>query len=122
MGLTICNSYTAPLSVVIMFWSPDTCGGEGDNWQMMGWYNFDPGTCGVVYENDLEDLNRYWYYYALAEDGAFWAGSLGGTSVPKDAFDLCWGAGIAADENSQGVSFRELDIDGSDDFTLSLTP
>lgn len=122
MGLTICNQYGAPLSVGIMFWSPDTCGGDGGNWQVMGWYNFDPGTCGVVYDNDLEDVNRYWYYYALAEDGAFWAGNIGITEVPVAAFNICWLLGSVTEEgeNSQGVGFRELDVNGNDDVTLNL--
>lgn len=85
----------------------------------MGWYNFDPGTCGVVYENDLEDLNRYWYYYAQAVDGEFWAGAIGETVVPSDAFDMCWGTPTTNDD-SVGVAFRELDVNSYDDFTLSL--
>ena len=36
--LAFCNSYTERLWVAYMFWSPDACGGEGGNWQTIGWF------------------------------------------------------------------------------------
>jgi uncharacterized membrane protein len=74
MSLVLCNSYSSAISTAIMFYSPDTCSGEGANFEMMGWWNLDPGSCATVYGNDLEDLNRYWFYYAMAGDGAVWSG------------------------------------------------
>jgi uncharacterized membrane protein len=121
MGLTITNQYSASLSAAIMFWSPDTCSGEGGDWQMMGWWNIDPGGSAFVYANDLEDLNRYWYYYAYSSDGARWAGDGSWVrSVPTAAFNQCFGAGVVGD--TEEVDFRQLDIDGNDDWTLNLTP
>lgn len=123
MGLTLCNSYPKLISTAIMFWSPDTCGGEGDNFQMIGWWNIAPGACAFVYANDLEDLNRYWYYYAEAEDGAVWAGPYG-ASVPLAAFNQCYGIGVIIENGNESVSigFRELDIGDNDDYTLTFTP
>ena len=32
-----------------MFYSPDTCGGEGGDWQTIGWYAAAPGQYTTVY-------------------------------------------------------------------------
>ncbi len=122
MALTLCNGYPTPISTAIMFYSPDTCGGEG-NFQMAGWWNIDPGTCALVYADDLEDLNRYWYYYADAEDGAVWSGPYG-ASVPFYAFNQCYGIGVIIENNHEEVAigFRELDIGDNDDYTLTFVP
>jgi uncharacterized membrane protein len=116
MGLTLCNSYSQPISTAIMFFSPDTCGGEGENFEMMGWWNLAPGSCALVFANDLEDLNRFWYYFAHARDGTVWAGPWG-ASVPAEAFDQCFGIGISTGES---IGFRELDVGDNDDFTLTF--
>jgi len=121
MGLTFHNQYTAPLSVAIMFLSPDTCSGEGEGWEMMGWWNINPGDSALVYANDLEDLNRYWYYYAHASDGTRWAGNGEWVrSVPQAVFDQCFGLGVTGE--TEQVDFRQLDIDSNDNYTLNLTP
>jgi uncharacterized membrane protein len=122
MGLVICNSYTASISTAIMFYSPDTCGGEGGNYQMIGWYNFDPGTCGTVYENDLEDAGWWWGIYGQADDGMVWAGPYG-ASVPLAAFNQCYGI-QAVNEEGDGftaIGFREFDFGGIDDATVNFT-
>jgi uncharacterized membrane protein len=120
MGLTLCNNYSQLISTAIMFYSPDTCGAEGGDFEMMGWWSLNPGSCALVYANDLEDLNQYWYYYAIAEDGTEWSGPFP-NSVPKAAFDQCWGLGIGGDPNDfTRVAFRELDIGDNDDYTLTF--
>jgi len=123
MGLTLCNGYPFLISTAICFYSPDKCGGEGDNFEMMGWWNIAPGSCALVYGDDLEDLNRYWYYYAEAEDGAVWSGPYG-ASVPIFAFDQCYGIGVVIENGNESVEigFRELDIDSYDDYTLTFVP
>src|SRR5947207_15600157 len=118
MGLTFCNNYRTTIYTAISFWSDEDCGGEGGNWQNMGWYVLAPGSCGLVYANDLEDLNRYWYYYAEADDGAVWAGEYP-TRVTDAAFNLCDGIGST---DQRIVGFRELDIGDNDGYTLSFTP
>ena len=60
--LAFCNSYPERLWVAYMFWSPNDCGGEGGDWQTIGWFPIEPGACVTVYANDLDDVNnRYWY-------------------------------------------------------------
>ena len=124
MGLRLCNGYTSRISTVIMFYSPETCGEEGDDFEMMGWWNLDPGMCALVYANDLADLNRFWYVHANSPDGAFWAGPFN-ASVPTDrGFSQCFGLGVdtAGDSIIQEIGFREIDIGDSDDLTLTFTP
>jgi uncharacterized membrane protein len=102
-----------------MFYSPESCGGDGGNFEMMGWWRIEPGTCARVFNNDLADLNRFWYIYADADDGAVWAGPFQ-RSVPFEAFggdQWCWGA------NAGGpivIGYRELDIGDSDEHTATF--
>jgi len=117
MGLRIANGYHARVATAIMFYSPQTCGGEGKNFQLIGWWNIDPGGSALVYANNLDDVNRYWYYHAHATDGAFWAGQWS-YPCPPQAFNRCWGVGVS-DGISRGL--RQLDIGSNDNYTLTLT-
>lgn len=123
MGFTLCNSYPSAVWTAIMFYSPETCGGEGGDFEMMGWWRIEPGACALVYANDLEDVNRYWYYFAHAADQAVWAGPFG-ANVPRTAFggdQWCWGDQKVSVSDIERIGFRELDIGGNDDYTLTLT-
>jgi hypothetical protein len=44
MGLVLCNSYPTTIWTSIMFYSPETCGGDGDDFEMMGWWGLTPGS------------------------------------------------------------------------------
>ncbi len=116
MGLTFCNSYHRRIWTMISFYSPERC--ADDPWQEMGWFAVDPGTCSLVYANDLADLNQYWYYFAESDDGAFWAGPFT-ASVTVAPFDKCH-VGSTADDRQIGM--RELDIGDNDDYTLTFVP
>jgi uncharacterized membrane protein len=124
MGLTICSSYPATVWTAIMFRSPETCGGEGGDFEMMGWWRIEPGSCALVYANDLADVNRYWYYFAHATDGAFWAGPFG-ASVPRSAFgggQACWGVQhTTVGSQFESIGFRQFDVGDSGDATITLT-
>lgn len=117
MTLTFCNGYTATISTAFCFYSPGNCGGEGENFEMMGWWDIEPGACSVVSGDDLRKVNRYWYYYAFATDGTVWSGPYG-AAVPYAAFDQCYGVGVVND--TVEIGFRELDIDSYDDWTLTF--
>ena len=123
MGLRLCNGYTRRISTVIMFYAPEECGGEGGEFLMRGWWNIDPGTCVLVHGEDLEDVNRFWYVFADAPDGTFWAGPFGAT-VPTDMpFDQCFGTGVGGASSAfQSIGFREIDIGDAEDLTLTFTP
>jgi uncharacterized membrane protein len=104
-----------------MFHSPDTCGGEGGDYQMIGWYKVDPGTCRTVYENDLDDAGWWWGIYGQAVDGEFWAGPYD-ASVPLAAFNECWGLQVVDDEDDYtSIGFREFNFGGIDDATVNFT-
>jgi uncharacterized membrane protein len=122
MGLTLCNSYPKGIWTSIMFYSPETCGGDGGEFEMMGWWRVNPGSCVLVYANDLEDVNQFWYYYAEADDGAFWAGPFG-ASVPFKAFGgHNWCYGTQSTTTDAHIGYRELDIGDNDDYTLTFVP
>jgi uncharacterized membrane protein len=124
MGLTLCNSYTTTIWTSIMFYSPETCGGDGGDFEMMGWWRIEPGSCALVYANDLEDVNQFWYYFAHAADGAFWAGPFA-ANVPRGPFgggQACWGSQKVAGSNFEQIGYRELDIGSSDNYTLTFVP
>jgi uncharacterized membrane protein len=63
-------------------------------------------------------VNRYWYYYAEATDGAKWSGDFP-TYVNNEAFDHC-----DSPPNSSMIvlGFRELDVGDADNYTLTFTP
>jgi uncharacterized membrane protein len=105
-----------------MFYSPETCGGDGGDFEMMGWWKIEPNSCALVFANDLEDVNQFWYYFAHAADGAFWAGPWG-ANVPRHAFggdQACWGSQKNAGTEFERIGYRELDIGDNDDYTLTF--
>ena len=61
----------------------------------------------------VSNVNRYWYYFAVADDGREFP-----TWVKDpDVFDLC--DGLATTALTQH-GFRELDIGDSDNYTLTF--
>jgi uncharacterized membrane protein len=117
--LRFCNSHNEDVWVAYMFHSTDACGGEGKDWQAIGWFHITPGSCVTVYANDLDDVhNRYWYYYAENASRTFvWAGPVN-VYVTDEAFNHCLGIGTST---SRIVGFRVFDVGDNDDFTMTLT-
>ena len=115
--LKICNSHPAGIWAAISFHSPEACGGEGGDWQSIGWYRVESGACTVVYGNDLADVNRFWYYYAESDDGRVWKGDYNTYVKDPDSFNICEGIGSTAYTT---VGFRQIDVGDSDNFTLTL--
>ena len=118
--LAFCNHTSEQLWVAYMFYSPGDCGGEGGNWQTIGWFEMNPGACTTVYGNSLGDVhNRYWYYYAEnAGASIVWAGPVN-VYVPDTAFNHCYAIG---DTVSRIVGYRLLDVGDNDDYTVNLIP
>ena len=116
--LAFCNSFTEDVWVAYMFYSPDTCGGEGQNWQTIGWFRASPGQCTTVYGNSLGDVNnRYWYFYAQNASGsAKWSGPID-VDVTNEAFNHCYGIG---NTQSWVAGYRLLDVGDYDNFTVTL--
>lgn len=65
------NSYSQKLYVAYMRRDFDCLADCGEPWNVLGWINLDPGE--VEYRPNPTN-NQWYYYYAEAADGAFWAG------------------------------------------------
>lgn len=116
-----CNQYSSELWVAIVRYTPNCYDGNdylGD-WTKEGWWHLNPGECKIVDGDDLEDVNRYYYYYAEAADGNYWAGPIPVAYIPQEAFNLCIDTGV---EPSRELGFRELDIGDYDNYTINLVP
>ena len=97
---------------------PTDCEDWGLEWHNIGWYRVDPGSCAVVYANDLDDVgNRYWYVYAEAEDGTTWDGDFPTQVHPLEAFNVCDGEGWTY---LAYRGFRQLDVGNHEKFTATF--
>jgi uncharacterized membrane protein len=120
--LKFCNKYKTGVWVSIMYYEPGCS--DGGDWVKKGWWRLTPGQCKVAYGGDLDDLNRYFCFYADADDGAVWAGPYK-RFVPFQAFAWCeWIACSHSDGSPCGFTagFRLLDINSHDNFTVNLVP
>jgi hypothetical protein len=102
------NSYDKKLFVAYMrrdFNCQSECGAP---WDVLGWIGLDPGET----ETRANPTNNQWfYYYAEAVDGAFWAGPFV-ANVSNNKFEKCACLGVIVSEGPQpyyDVGMRELD-------------
>ncbi len=112
--LTVVNGYSQTISVAIWYYHPNCP--DGGDWAKKGWWVIPPGQRRVPYGGSLRSLNRYWTYHAHAADGTNWSGPYV-SACPPHAFDWCLNT---ANTQSQSRGFRLLDINGYDNFTLTL--
>jgi uncharacterized membrane protein len=118
--LKFCNNYTADVWVCIVWYHPN-CSDNGDlsgNWQKKGWWHIAPGQCKVASAEKLTNINRYWYYYAEAADGSYWAGDHGPMNVPDEAFSMCEKTASSQDRT---VGLREIDVGDNQDYQINLS-
>ena len=63
-------------TVSVVFSGLDT--GCSPVWSKVGWWTALPGQTVTVYTGDVASVNRYWYYFAVADDSGdiigTWAG------------------------------------------------
>jgi uncharacterized membrane protein len=116
VSLRFTNNYPSTLWAMIEWYHPNC--EDGGNWEKAGWWKIDPGQTKTVFGGDVSDVNRYWYFFAHAADGAAWAGPYN-EIVPHIAFDWCEDT---ANSDSRTVGMRELDIHSYDTFTLHFVP
>jgi uncharacterized membrane protein len=86
-------------------------------WKTRGWYHLWPQQTKTVYGGDLEDVNRYWYFFAESAH-LVWQGPFL-TRVFNVAFNLCDAAGSTTG-TQRVVGFREFDINDNDDYKVNL--
>jgi uncharacterized membrane protein len=123
MSLVICNHYSFTaghdIYVATMRLDRNACGptaGSGDGFNAVGWYQVPAGACTTVFTGNV-GYNRYWAYYAESTDGVVWSGNIQ-SWVSNAAFSLCHGSKCTP---CRVVGFRQLDVNGFQDFTLTLT-
>ena len=103
------NLYSSKVYVAYMRFDP-ACGSDcGDPWDVLGWINLDPGQTQT---RDNPTNNRWFYYYAEADDGSFWAGEFV-AEVKDDRFSKCTCLGVIVSHGPNpwyDVGMRELDL------------
>src|SRR5688500_2485725 len=72
--LRFTNNYPTPVWVAVGYPSGYSYLYDETIWRSMGWYRVERGQTITVYKGDVSRVNRYWYAYALAADGAEWSG------------------------------------------------
>jgi hypothetical protein len=105
------NAYGKRIYVAYMRCHPD-CESYfrtfGDPWQVRGWIQLDAGE--TEYRSN-PTRNQWFYYYAEAEDGAYWAGPYT-AHVSNWAFTSCEGYWLTLHKigfSPYAVGMRELD-------------
>lgn len=112
------NSYGTTVWVVIMWYTPGCS--DGGDWSKKGWWSLEPGETKTVLGGDLEDINRYFYYYGETGDRTTqWAGSFF-TCIPQTAFDWCLNT-CDTNPETRNLGLREVDIGDYDTYTVNLT-
>jgi uncharacterized membrane protein len=102
------NNHPSRFWVAICAYDPEHCGGEGGDWVAAGWWKVDTGAEVYAFETD----NRYFYFYAHADDGTVSSGDFP-TYVMDERFYICQGIGSLA---YYLVGMREVDGRDADVF------
>ncbi|WP_329572324.1 DUF1036 domain-containing protein [Streptomyces sp. NBC_01361] len=112
--LQFINSYPATVQVTIMWFTPPC---DDGNWTKKGWWVIPTGHSAVAHGGDLEDINRFWCYFASGWDGnSFWRGPII-RSVPLSAFEWCeWRGGTSSIE----IGYKQVDVGDSDDVIIEF--
>lgn len=104
------NLYSSKIYVAYMRLD-NACGADcGDPWDVLGWINLEPG------QNQSRPNptgNRWFYYYAEADDGSSWAGEFT-AEVSEERFEKCTCLGVSVSDGPNpwhDVGMRELDLD-----------
>jgi uncharacterized membrane protein len=111
--LRFCNHYNSTVWVAVIYYSPNCP--DGGDWAKKGWWRMDPGQCKVPIGGDLN--NRWYYFFAEAADGSFWAGDIS-TQCPQRVFDWCLNTGST---DSRELGFRPIDTGPYSNYTVNLS-
>lgn len=116
--LRFTNGYRTTIQAMVEWYHPNCRDGDDylGEWEKAGWWRIEPGQSAVVFGGDVSSVNRYWYFFAGAFDGAVWAGAFE-EFVPLNAFQWCE---KVRNSTSFVVGMRELDVGSSDNFTLTF--
>jgi hypothetical protein len=107
-NVSLTNSYSSKIYVAYMRLDR-ACGADcGDPWDVLGWINLQPGQS----QTRPNPTGNRWYYYAEADDGAFWAGPFD-AEVSWERFEKCTCLGVSVSDGPNPwhmVGMRELDL------------
>jgi hypothetical protein len=114
------NGSSKTVSVAVLMYDPDKCGGEGKNYRSAGWYNLAPGETRSV----MKTSNAFGYYAVSADGRYVWPSQRQGGNtrvyVYQSAFDSC--LGIASTDGFV-VNMKSIRASsGSGTYTLNLNP
>jgi hypothetical protein len=104
MQLCFKNNHSSLISVAVIWYDPNSCGGEGGNWSTEGWWDISPGN---ETHTSVWTGNRYFYFFAEAQDDTVWNGPFGPVDATPQAFRGCVDIGSTADSLSLGM--RQVD-------------
>jgi len=103
------NLYPSKIYVAYMRLD-EICGADcGDPWDVLGWINLEPNQSQT---RPNPTNNRWFYYYAEADDGSFWAGDFV-AEVSQERFDKCTCIGVSVSDGPNpwhDIGMRELDL------------
>src|ERR1700685_3284723 len=101
MQICFQNSYSALISVAVMYYDSNACTGDPPfGWATAGWWNLNPGQ-SVATNVHTSDGN--FAFFAEAEDGAVWGGAYGPVAATPQPFQGCAGDGSSNDSLSLGM-------------------
>jgi uncharacterized membrane protein len=113
--LKFCNHTSETLWVCIEWYHPNCS--DGGDWEKAGWWEIGPGQCKVPYGDDLDDVNRFWYFFAHNASGNVWAGPFT-EWVPSRVFSWCKNT---SSTDSRQVGMRQLDSGDAENLVVNLT-
>ena len=103
------NSYSSTLSVAYMR-ADEACGSDcGDPWDVLGWIILGPGQTQT---RPNPTNNRWFYYYAEADDGSVWGADYL-AEVRNERFQKCTCLGVSVSHGPNpwyDVGMDELDL------------
>ena len=82
--LRFCNSYPHTIWAAYGLVNWDCYGATESD----GWWKVEPGECKIAFGGGLGEITPWWFFYAIARDGAQWTGSER-VSVRRPAFQIC---------------------------------
>ncbi|MFF8968913.1 hypothetical protein [Streptomyces sp. NPDC014995] len=108
MSLRFRNSYHATIWAMFERYFPNCP--DGGDWLKKGWWRIEPGQEVVVYGDDPDDVNRFWYAYAHTSNGVEWAGTFP-ELVPVRRFEWCE---KISDTQSRTIHMHQFEVTGSE--------
>jgi len=116
--LRFTNYYETPIWVSFAHYHGSAYG--QNFWESRGWYWIDSGQTITLHHGSVSDVGRYWYGYAIADDGAEWTDNYTFRVNDPEAFDYVLTDDQHNDTRYQQKGFFQMDVGHADNFTMTL--